>query len=70
MAVASANALGAFGPKASWASPELVVALADSRPEVRVAATNALLKIMTEALLPHAATNGVIKNTNPGMFRF
>jgi hypothetical protein len=69
VAVASANALGKFGPKASWAAPDLMAALADSRLEVRVAATNALLNIMPAALQASSATNNPVKNTNPGIFR-
>jgi hypothetical protein len=37
--------------------------------EVRVAATNALLAIMPDALRAKAATNGPV-NTNPGVFGF
>src|SRR5262249_34589946 len=47
---AFATALGGFGPRARAAVPSLLKALHDPAPEVRAAATNALLKIAPEAL--------------------
>jgi len=35
-----------------------------------VAATNALLKVMPEALSPKQLGNVPAKNTNPGIFRY
>jgi HEAT repeat protein len=68
--VACANALAKFGSKANWAAPELTEALTDSRIEIRVAATNALLKVMPEALQPKQLGNVPAKNSNPGIFRY
>jgi hypothetical protein len=65
--VACANALAKFGAKANWAAPELVEALRDSRIEIRVAATNALLKVMPEGLQSKQLGNVPVKNTNPGI---
>jgi len=67
--VASADALAKFGAKASWAVPELIEALTDSRNDIRVAATNALLKVMPEALKPKQPGSLSDKNVNPGIFR-
>jgi HEAT repeat protein len=46
----AADALGEFGPHATAAVPELLAATTNADEDLRIAATDALLKIAPEAL--------------------